>query len=108
MDRMLERIMAEHKCIPESLERRKEYLEKYRDFREALERSAEVQGSGAPPLKRPRMEAEMAQLRSLHSEFNSASVKDSLTYNMPITVAPKVAETLDEEIAAARRDRTSK
>ena len=108
MDRMLERMMAEHKCIPESLERRKEYLAKYKLFRETLERSGEVQGgSGAPPLKRPRMEAEMAQLRSLHSEFTSAAVKDSLTYNMPITVCPKVAATLDEEIAAVRRERKS-
>ena len=103
MDRMLKRIMAEHKCIPESLERRKEYLAKYKVFRDALERSAEVQGgSGAPALKRPRMEAEMAQLRTMLSDFDSASIKDSLTYNMPITKCPKVAATLDEEIADAR------
>ena len=106
VDRMLERIMAEQKCIPESLERRKDYLAKYKEFRETLERSVEVQGgSGAPPLKRPRMEAEMAQLRSLLTKFDSASVKDSLTYNMPITKCPKVAATLEEEIAAVRKDR---
>ena len=110
MDRMLKRIMVEHKCIPESLETRKEYLAKYKEFRETLERSAEVQGgaSGAPPLKRPRMEAEMAHLRSLLSAFDSASVKDALTYNMPITKCPKVAATLDEEIAGAARDRETR
>lgn len=106
VDRMLQRIMAEQNCLPESLERRKDYLAKYKEFRETLERSVEVQGgSGAPPLKRPRMEAEMAQLRSLLTKFDSASVKDSLTYNMPITKCPKVAATLEEEIAAVRKDR---
>lgn len=105
VDRMLQRIMAEHKCIPESLELRKEYLVKYKEFRERLEQSAEVRGgSGAPPLKRPQMEAEMAQLHALRAKFNSASVKDSLTYNMPITQCPKVAMTLDQEIAAAKRE----
>lgn len=103
MDRMLQRVMAEHKCIPESLETRKQYLAKYKQFRQTLERSAEVAGGGAPPLKRPRMEAEMAELRALLSAFDSASVKDALTYNLPITKCPKVAATLDEEISAARR-----
>ena len=44
----------------------------------------------------------MGLLRSLLSAYDSASVKDSLTYNMPITQCPKLADTLDEEIAAAR------
>ena len=106
MDRMIERVMAENKCLPESIERRKEYLTKYKEFRETLERSAEVRGgSGASPLKRPKMEAEMAELRSLLSAFDSASVKDALTYNMPITKCPKVGATLDDEIAAVRRER---
>lgn len=103
VDRMMHRIMAEQKCIPESLERRKEYLAKYKEFRETLERSGEVQGGGrGPPLKRAKVEAEMAHLRALLSAFDSASVKDALLYNMPITKCPKVATTLDEEIAAAR------
>ena len=53
-------------------------------------------------MTRAKVEAEMAHLRALRSAFDSASVKDALLYNMPITKCPKVATTLDEEIAAAR------
>ena len=77
MERLLKRVMAENNCIPESLERRKEYLAKRRGFREALQRSAEVQGDGgdAPALDRPRMEAKMARLREMLAAFDSAAVK---------------------------------
>lgn len=105
LDRMLTRIMAENNCIPESLEHRNEYIARYKEFRKALERSAEVHDSvaTAPPLNRAQMEAEMNQLRALSSAFDAASVKDSLTYNMPITKCPPLAQTLDEEIADARK-----
>ena len=109
MDAMLQRIMAEHKCLPESLELRNEYMANLKSFRLAMDQSAEVSSSeSAKPLKRSAMEAQMSELRTLQKRFDTAAVKDSITYNFPINPLPKVASTIDEEIVEARRRATEK
>ena len=112
MDAMLQRIMAEHKCLPESLELRNEYMATLKSFRLAMERwvskSTVTGGESAKPLKRSAMEAQMSELRKLQKRFETAAVKDSITYNFPINPLPKVASTIDEEMVEARRRATEK
>ena len=74
-----------------------------------MDQSAEVSSSeSAKPLKRSAMEAQMSELRTLQKRFDTAAVKDSITYNFPINPLPKVASTIDEEIVEARRRATEK
>jgi hypothetical protein len=109
MDRMINRIMAENNVKPESVERRTEYLAKLKGFRARVEQSMEVQGPGATrkPLNRKACEAEISELQRLHKLFDSAAVKDSLTWNVPIARCPRVGD-LEAEIAELRRSARAK
>ena len=101
-DRMMQRIMAENNVKPESLEIRSEYLPKLRAFRARL---AQLTGPAANPIgpsTRKSLEHQMGELRQLHASYHSASVKDTFTFNLQIGVLPKVAETLEQELARAR------
>ena len=106
VDRMLERIMSEQNCKPESLERKDEYMGKLRAFRKMLDASAEAGGAGKP-LRRAGMEEQIAGLRVLLKHFDDAAIKDALLHRMPIYKLPAVGN-LDDEIEAARARTASK
>jgi hypothetical protein len=98
---MLERIMAEHRVRPESLERKHEYMEKLRAFRARVARSAEVVCGDAKPLSRPGLEAEMHELHALLKAYDNAAIKDSFSFNLPLVKLPKLRDSIDEEVRLA-------
>jgi len=104
MDRMLERIMAEHNVKPESVERRNSYMDLLQSFRDGMARSADVlgEGGGRKPLHRATVTAALQQLASALKAHDDAAIKDSFTYNLPIQKLPTVG-SLEEEIARAKQ-----
>lgn len=101
MDRMMTRVMGENNIKPESLEIRSEYRPRLKAFRLRLEQQAST-GSLDANVHAALLH-EMSELQQLHAAFTSAAVKDSLTFNLPISVLPRLAPTLDEELASALR-----
>ena len=100
---MMTRIMAEQNVKPESVERRIDFVEKLKAFRQRVAQSSEVVGRAGKSLSRKGCEAQLKELAELTRKFDTAAVKDSFSFNLPITKLPKLG-TLDEEIERARAE----
>ena len=87
MDRILERIMAEHNVKPESVERRVEYLEELRAFAGA--RRVGRWSASEAPLRRRGMEVKMELLRSALRAYDDASIKDHSRTTCPSSSCPR-------------------
>lgn len=108
VDRMMMRLMAENNVRPESMELKATYRPKLKAFRgrlrEVLREMPSTHSSSLHANLRASLTHEMTQLHKLHAAFKTAAVKDSLTYNLPINPLPKLAPTLEEELADMRNE----
>lgn len=105
-DRMMMRLMAENNVKPESMEISALYRPRLKLFRTRLRQlpPPRVGTAVEDASVRAALAHEMAELQKLHAAHKTAAVKDSLTYNLPISVLPKLASTLEEEFDNAHRD----
>lgn len=98
VDRMMGRVMAENNVRPESVELRLSYMSKLKAFRKDLSAAVGAASRDGRPLRRAGFEAELNELHALRKTFDDASIKDSFTFNLPISKLPRVA-SLDDELS---------
>ena len=103
LDYVMKRMLGENNFAPPSVELRKEFMAKRKEVRQAL--AALVASDGSVELssrQRASLEHELGQLAELRRKFDDASIKDSFSFNLPISKLPPV-ESLEEELARCRR-----
>ena len=112
MDHVMKRILAENNFAPPSIALRKEFLAKRSELRSRLLAAASAaeavsEGSRRGSAGSAALEHAVAELVALRERFDDASVKDSISYSLPIGKLPPLG-TLEQELAAARAARTTK